>query len=131
MAGLVLSGFDFVTSNFLLADEWRDVARRHSVDLSRMGSDAALVTMLVVDGILGFVLVFVYAAVRPRFGPGPGTAGIASLFVFAPAALLFATFADWFIPWNLYVRQTAVLLVSMMAAGLAGASIYREDERRG
>jgi hypothetical protein len=128
LAGLVLSGADFVASNFLLADRWQDVARRHSIDRARMGGDAALVTMLAVDFLLGFVLLFTYAAVRPRFGPGPGTAAIASLIVFLPAGLLFATFGGWFIPWDLYVRQTAMLFVSMMAAGVVGAGAYGEKE---
>ena len=45
-----------------------------------------------VDTALGFLVAWVYAAVRPRLGPGPSTAVIASFVVYGVAALQMATY---------------------------------------
>jgi hypothetical protein len=128
LAGIVLAGFDFVSSNFLLANEWQDVAHLRNIDPALMGGTTALVTMLLVDFVLGQALVLTYAAIRPRFGAGPGTGAIASFFVFLPQALLLATLGGWFLPWDLYFRQATVMLVSLLAAGFAGGWVYAEVE---
>ena len=78
--------------------------------------------------MIGQALVLTYAAIRPRFGAGPGTAAIASFLIFLPQALLLATFGGWFLPWDLYFRQATVMLVSMLAAGFAGGWVYAEAE---
>ena len=128
LAGVVLAAFDFVTNNFLLADEWQAIAQRHDIDRALMGGNRALVTMIVADLLLGFALVLTSAAIRPRFGPGAGTMAIASFIVFVPAACLFVSFAGWFVPWDLYVRQTIVTFVAMLAAGFVGGAVYKEEE---
>jgi hypothetical protein len=127
LAGIVLSAFDFVTNNFLLADEWQQVAQRHAIDLAVMSGTGALTSMLVVDLLLGLILVLTYAGIRPRFGAGPGTGAIASLLVFLPAALMLASFGGWLLPWDLFFRQVVVLFVAMLAAGFAGAWVYAEE----
>jgi hypothetical protein len=128
LAGLVLSGLDFVTDNYILASDWQNTARLRNIDLTLMAGTGALVTMIVVDFLLGQVLVLTYAAIRPRFGPGPGTAAIASFLVFFPEALVLATFGGVIISWDLFVRQAALTLVATLAGGVAGAWIYTEKE---
>ena len=128
LAGVVMSGLDYATNNFVLAADWRNVAQMRNIDLSVMGGTSALVTMAVVDFLLGQLLVVTYAAIRPRFGPGAGTAAIASFIIFLPAALILATFGGIFISWDLYIRQSALMLVSVIAGGLAGAWVYSEDD---
>ena len=61
-----------------------------------MNGTSALVTTVVVDTLLGFLLAWLYAALRPRLGPGAGTAVIAAFVVFGIANLQMATFAGWF-----------------------------------
>jgi hypothetical protein len=128
LAAVILSGLDFVINNYILAGDWQNVAHLRNIDLTTMGGTSALVLMLVVDFILGQVLVLTYAAIRPRFGPGPGTASIAAFLIFLPVGLELATFAGVFISWELYIRQAALLLVAMIAAAIAGAWVYAEDE---
>ena len=128
LAGVVLSGLDFVVNNYILATDWQNVAHLRNIDLADMGGTSALVLMLVIDFILGQVLVVTYASIRPRFGPGASTAAIAAFLVFLPVGLELATFAGVFISWELYVRQAALLLVAMIAAGIAGAWVYAEEE---
>jgi hypothetical protein len=127
-AAIVVNACDWVVNNYLLADRWRHVAQTHNIDPFKMNGMSALVTFVVVDCAIGFLLVWTYAAIRPRLGPGPGTATIASFVIFGTAALVTATFGGWFIPWDLYVRAAVLTFVSYTAGALAGAWVYKEEE---
>jgi hypothetical protein len=128
LAGFVMSAIDFIVNNYILAGDWRNTAQLRNIDLNAMGGTGALVTIVVLDFVLGQLLVLIYAAIRPRFGPGIGTAAIAGFFVFVPEAIVLATFGGVIISWDLYVRQSSLMLVSVMAGGIAGAWVYSEDE---
>ena len=127
-AAVVLNACDFAVNNYVLADFWRHLGQTHNVDMFLMNGTSALVTFITVDTALGFLLAWVYAAIRPRLGPGPSTAVIASFVVYGVAALQMATYGGWFIPWDLFIRSSALSLVSFVAAGLAGAWVYKEEE---
>jgi hypothetical protein len=128
LAGIVVFAFDFVTSNYLLAEDWLLVAQRHNVDTAVMGGTGALVLMAAIDLVLGLTVVLTYSGIRAGFGPGAGTGAIASFIVFVPAASILATFGGWLIPWDLFVRQSIVLFVALLTAGFAGLWICTEDE---
>jgi len=128
LAGLVLCALDYLVQNYVLATDWENAAHLRNVDLYQMGGPSALILMCVIDVVLGQVLVLTYAAIRPRFGPGAGTATIAGFLMFVPLALSLATFGGVFISWELYVRQTALTLVATILAALAGAWIYGKED---
>ena len=128
LAGLVLCTLDYLVQNYVLATDWENAAHLRNVDLYLMGGPSALILMCVIDLVLGQVLVLTYAAIRPRFGPGAGTATIAGFLMFVPLALSLATFGGVFISWELYVRQTALTLVATILAALAGAWIYGKED---
>lgn len=128
LAGVVLAACVYVSDNFLLADQWLLVAQIRNIDPNLMGGTGALVAMIVINLVLGMVVALTYAAIRPRFGAGPGTAAIASFLVFLPQTLLLASMAGWFISWDLYFRQSVVTLVSMLGAGFAAGWVYAEEE---
>jgi hypothetical protein len=128
LAGVIMTGLDLASDNFLLAADWQNVARLHDIDLAAMGGTSALVLRIVLDFVLGQFVVLTYAAIRPRFGPGPGTAAIAALFLFVPEVIMLATLAGVVISWDLFFRQSAVTLVAMLAGGLAGGWVYAEPE---
>jgi hypothetical protein len=127
LAGIVLYAFDFVANTFLFVDDWQSLSQRHNFNSALMGGTSAMVTYVVINVILGFVIALTYAAIRPRFGAGPGTGAIAAFLVFLPNILMLTGFAGWFIPWDLIVRQGTVSLVAMLAAGIAAAWVYSED----
>lgn len=79
--------------------------------------------------VIGIVLVWLYAAVLPRFGPGPGTALLVSALVWFLAYLLAnaSNVAYGFMPVRLTVVGTAWGLVELVLAGQVGARLYRED----
>lgn len=127
-AGLVLAAASYASDQFIMAKDWQTVAQLRNIDVLDMGSMSATILSVVVNFLLGFLIVFVYAAIRPRFGPGPGTASIAAFIVFLASALVMATMAGIFFSRDLYIRSEAVTLVAMLAAGLAGGWVYGEEE---
>jgi hypothetical protein len=127
VAGLVLNAFDYVINNMLVSREWQEIAQRHNVSEASMGGTNALVIYTVIDFLVGFLIVWTYAAIRPRYGPGPKTASTAAVAVWGAVVLATAFFGGWFMPWPLLAKSAGLSLVAYLAAGLAGAAVYRES----
>jgi Na+/H+ antiporter NhaC len=77
---------------------------------------------------LGLLIAWGYAALRPRFGPGPQTAVIAGVAVWLAAnplqSLLIGRIAQ--LPAGFVLRSMAAYLVMILSASLVGAWAYRE-----
>jgi hypothetical protein len=131
LAGVVMNICDYVSNNFILATDWEHIARIRNVDMADMSSTPALVTYVVVDLLLGLLVVWTYAAIRPRLGQGPGTAIVAGFMVFFAQALLMASFAVSFLTWDVFIRGGVLMLVSALAGALAGGWVYAEDDSDG
>src|SRR6185295_1610523 len=90
VAGVVANAVDFVTNNYVLAADWQTWAAAHNIDAATLTSGAVAGTWIAVDFIFGLLLVWTYAAMRPRFGPGIQTAFFAGLVIYlAPTLVLF------------------------------------------
>ena len=126
VAGAVINIGDYLINNLLLAEAWQRLAQGHNIDQTVMGGTAAFATFVTIDFLLGVLLVWFYAAIRPRYGPGPSTAVIAAFGVFSAYILMLATFGGWFISWDLFIKMAGLLLVTFVAAGLVGALLYSE-----
>ena len=83
---------------------------------------------VVITFLLGFLTVWLYAAIRPRFGPGPGTAVIAALVVwfFAYVHQSSAMVLMGILPAKVMVLGTGWGLVEIVVASIAGAWTYTE-----
>ena len=126
LAGIVINIFDYVSNNFILAADWEHVARIRNVDMADLSSTTATVTYVIVNLLLGFLVVWTYAAIRPRLGRGAGTAIIAGFMVYAAQGLLMATYAFAYFSWDVFIRAGLLMLVTMLAGALAGAWVYSE-----
>jgi len=126
-AGAVLAALDFAINNFILADAWERVLQARSVDLTTTGGNGEVVKFVLIDLLFGLLIVWVYAAIRPRLGPGPGTAVKATLVVFGASALNMATFAPWMFSWDMFVRTAFLGAISMLVAGWVGGWVYSEE----
>jgi hypothetical protein len=77
----------------------------------------------------GLLALFLYAAMRPRFGPGPKTAACAG--VVAWIAISVTTPAQFiplgFLSTALWIKAAAYQLVTSIVATLAGAALYKES----
>jgi hypothetical protein len=93
-------------------------------------SPGAMAFFAAVSLTLGVVLVWLYAAVRPRLGPGPTTAAISAAFVWLVGYLLpnIALAVYGFLPASLVAIGTLWGLGELLLASLIGARFYREPE---
>lgn len=72
--------------------------------------------------------IWLYAAIRPRFGAGPKTALIASFTLWFVGLLLAVNFVNMGIfPIKLTLISLAFNLIELPTAILVGASIYKEE----
>ena len=126
-AGAVLAACDFAINNFILNEAWQRVMQARNVDLSASGGSGEVVKFILIDLAIGLLIVWVYAAIRPRLGPGPGTAMKATLVVFAAGALNLATFAPWMFSWDMFLRSAALGAIAMLVAGWVGGWVYSEE----
>jgi len=89
---------------------------------------STMVFYLALGFLIGLVAVWLYAAVRPRLGPGPATAVkvafAAWLLWYVPATSVYLSFGIF--PTRLLVVTAIGGLVNLVVATLAGASLYRE-----
>jgi drug/metabolite transporter (DMT)-like permease len=91
---------------------------------------AATVLMVVLGFLVGILAVWLYAAIRPRYGPGPGTAAVAGV----AAGLLMGVFPDigWgltlrLIPASVWATDAVATFVVLVVATLLGAWVYKEQ----
>jgi hypothetical protein len=127
LAGVVMNICDYVSNNFILAADWEHIARIRNVDMADMAGTTALVTAILGDVLLGFLVVWTYAAIRPRLGRGATTAIIAGFMVWLAEALLMASYAVTLLTWDVLFRSGLLLLVTSLAGALAGGWVYSED----
>lgn len=126
-AGLVMNVIDALTNGVLLGKRWQAETETLNPGLAaEMGMSGAL-GWIIVDFILGILTVWVYAAIRPRFGPGPRTALTAALVIWVAMHAAYASYAFLGLySWSLIVASSAGGLVAALAGGYVGARLYQE-----
>lgn len=129
LAGAVMNFIDFFVNGFWLAQQWMDEATALNARLAAPeAATPSMIGWIVTDFLLGIFIVWSYAAMRPRFGPGAGTAVKAALLVWAISHLAYASFAFLgMYSLNLIALMSFGGLVAALAGGYAGCSVYKED----
>ena len=125
-AGFVANVLDLVITSYFLAEELAEMTARLNLDTAAL--QGSIWVFVVVDFIWGFLLVFTYAALRPRFGPGPKAAVISAILPWVAISLLEAQIsAMGVVTLPYYLKGAALYLVSAILAGLVGAALYKEE----
>jgi len=128
VAGVVANAIDFVTNTYVLGADMQAWAASHNIDQATLTSGTVAGSWAAVDFIYGLLIVFTYAAMRPRFGAGVRTAIIAGLVVFlAPTIVLFGFTQMGMLTMPMFVKGAIGAVVSSLAAALAGAAVYKEE----
>jgi hypothetical protein len=129
VAGVVANVIDFVTNNFVLMADWQAFALDHNLEPEALTSAATAITWVAVDFVLGILLVLTYAAIRPRFGAGAGTAVYAGLILYvATTAVVFGFTMMGLLTMGMFLKGALCAFVSVMAASLVGAAMYKEAD---
>ena len=128
-AGLVLNILDFLSNMFVMANSFKtELDALNPALMAKMEEPAAMGALIALDFVLGLLLVWTYAAIRPRFGAGAGTAVKAGILVWAISATTwFFTVAMGFFSAGFFVRSAALSLVAMLISAYVGAMLYKED----
>jgi len=126
LAGLIINVAESILNMAIMAESWELAMRELNVPPVSGGTIAVY---MVAGFLLGIVAVWIYAAIRPRFGPGPKSAVLAGLIVWLLAyawRLLDIGLTGLFDP-GLLALPAAWGLVEVVVATLAGAWLYREE----
>jgi hypothetical protein len=125
VAGLIANAFDFVITSYLMAAEFSAMLARLSLGEEAMQS--WIWVFALADFLWGFLLVFTYAAIRPRFGAGPRTAVVAAVILWAALAIgVLILMAIGLHTPRSYMMSSMLYLVSAIVASVVGAALYRE-----
>ena len=125
VAGLIINAGEILLNTFILDNGWSDALKSlNRPPLSGIATGISIVLCFV----LGILMTWVYAAIRPRLGAGPGTAICAGLIVWA-LAYAWSSVSGMAIG----VFPSRLLLIGMTwgffevpIAAIAGAWFYRE-----
>ena len=127
--GVVLAVYDYVVNGVILAAQNEAAMNALNPGLAaNLEGAAAMVTFIGIDLLFGVLLVWTYAMVRPRFGPGPRTAMIAGLQVWIVALLLYVgmtAMGMW--SWRYLFMSAVFFLFGLLVATYVGALLYKEE----
>jgi hypothetical protein len=128
IAGVVLSVIDVAMYGVVLkapmAAAWKAAGRPTMTDTQR---DLEVPLSIFLDFVVGVLLVWIYAAILPRFGAGVGTAlkgGLAGWFL--ASVLSAAYWVQGVMPFGIMIITVLVLLVEYCIAVVIGAKFYSE-----
>lgn len=129
IAGIVINVLEFVLRGGFLGNDWK-AAMDALGRTPQPGEEARSMVLYILAGFVGgFALAWLYAAIRPRFGAGPGTAVKAGIGAWVLASLgpTLIQMAFGLFPAKLHVVPLIADYIIYVAAALAGCWLYRED----
>ena len=128
-AGVVLNVIDGVTYGVVLKDRMMAQADAFKPGMgASMMSGNAMTVYIITDLVIGLLLVWTYAAVRPRFGPGAATAVIVAILFWIFGTLMNAMSLMTGMSTMSFFWTTAIIyLVALIVGSIVGAAIYKEE----
>lgn len=126
VAGVVLNVGEAILNMQVLAATMEEFNKRFNLPAPGGGFIA---TMTILMFIFGIVTVFLYAAIRPRFGAGAKTAVIAGVLVWF-LSFFYATLLN--VGLGLFAMKPGIIgagweLAQTVLAAIAGAAVYKEE----
>ncbi|HEV2904601.1 MAG TPA: hypothetical protein VGW32_06115 [Pyrinomonadaceae bacterium] len=126
VTGIILNAGEVVLNDIILGAQTKAFFAEHNF---REPGPSFLIAAVGGTLALGIVIVFGYAAIRPRFGAGPKTAIIAALFawfgIYLYTGILHGLMFG--MPVNSMLITIGWGLVVYVLATLAGAALYKES----
>ena len=127
VAGVVANVCDTVWGLTVLHPDMLEMGKKFGMNEADMSSFSGMLPWILCDFVLGLAIVWNYAAIRPRFGPGPRTALVAALPLYiAVTAVLYGFTSMGMMTSSAFVKGTLTSFVSVMLASVAGAFFYKE-----
>jgi len=125
VAGIIINISEFILNEKVLKNDWDAALKAMG---KSMTSDSAILVWILFGFALGIAAVWLYAAIRPRYGAGAGTAAKAGIAVWFFESLLpsVAQLNLGLFPSKLIVTAAIWALVELIIATILGAWLYRE-----
>lgn len=125
VAGLVLNLGEVILNDMIIGPQMKEFFTR--LNLPEPGG-TFLAAAVILTLVIGVVIVWVYAAIRPRLGPGPKTAicagVIAWIFVCVYCGVINGIMLQ--VPTNFMILGIGWCFLEYVIAALAGAWLYKE-----
>ena len=127
-AGVVMNIIDFVTNTYILSAQMKAATDAFKPGLSdQMMKGSAIASYIIMDFVLGIALVWTYAAIRPRFGPGIKTAFYAAVLFWIVTGIAMSGYLHMgMVPMGLWMSFALIGLVNYLLSAWAGAKLYSE-----
>lgn len=122
VAGVVVNVLEGVLG-FLMHSEWEAAMKN-----MKPPGGAVMAAHLLWSFVIGVATIWLYAAIRPRYGPGAGTAVRAgfAVWLFVHATFSLAAGTMELLPQRIMLISAMWSLPETLVATLAGAWLYRE-----
>jgi hypothetical protein len=126
--GVIMNLIDGVTNGVLLGQRWLAESNALNASLVKTAATMSTVGWIIVDFVLAFLIVWAYAAIRPRYGAGAGTALRAAILV----AIASHATAMSYVFMGMYsaglMCEVAVAgILGKLIGGYVGGMLYREE----
>ncbi|MGH9516961.1 MAG: hypothetical protein ACRD3P_14925 [Terriglobales bacterium] len=127
LAGVVINISEFITNGVVLKADWGQAMQ--ALGKAPVPSGSAIAIYNVWGFLAGIAAVWIYAAIRPRYGAGARTAVRAGIVTWGLAVLLanLANYPSGLYPTRLLVITGVVAFFEMIIASVAGAWLYKEE----
>ncbi len=126
LAGLIINISEFVLNMAILGQRMQ--ARMAQMNLPPVSGNAVIV-FVAMGFLIGIGMMWLYAAIRPRYGAGPGTAMIAGAAVWFFGYFYSSITAMAMGMWSARLTAAVLLwgLVEVLIGALAGGYVYQEE----
>lgn len=124
LAGIVINASEFILNEKVMKTQWEEAMKALGKTMPQSGG--AMVVWMIWGFAAGIAAVWLYAAIRPRYGAGPATAARAGLAIWFLSCALAAVAMQNMGLFPLSGLMLVWVLVESVVATIAGASIYRE-----
>jgi len=124
--GIVANACDFVINAILFVEDNERMVQRLNLNPAQV--EGSMIAWAIIDFLYAFLIVWNYAAVRPRFGPGAGTAIKAGLVIWAAVTAILTGFEQMgiFTP-DSFMKFMAASLVTNILVSVVGGYLYKES----
>jgi len=128
-AGVVMNIIDFISYSYILGARMKAASDAFKPGLSdQMMTNSAMISNIVMDLVLGILLVWTYAAIRPRFGPGVKTAVYAAVLFWLLAGIFLSGYLHMgMMSSGLWWSFAIIGLINFLVSAWVGARLYSED----
>jgi len=130
-AGVVMNLIDYLNNVVIFAERMRVESNAFKPGLGDMMTQMdgkTIAGYVIMDFIIGGLLVWTYAAMRPRFGAGPKTAIYVAIVFWIFGAILTSGYMQMgMMSRGLWLSFGVAYLVTLMLASIIGAWVYKEE----